>query len=435
MNKLELFIAACKEERWRWRMWRISLFAVTALPENNKSVKYDIDYRPDGTYYYDGDAWEKVQGDIPPETPLYKPAELVKFPEHSVPNHHGAIETTYGRMLYNWMVICYAFDDKIPFQEKTMPSGIVKMFAEYLVDEVDDEGKPLTIDYSADRRKFYPSEVGRFVQAVYELGSLCPYVTPTGSVKSLTTHPEMIKTRNSLLAKYKDQLDDPAVVTMIQNELVELDKEWLKGDNAEGYYISGKSYSVKRKKLFVMHGIEAAFRDDSGYELLETSLAEGWEMDKLVAKYNAIREGSFDRGHDTALGGEKVTFLQRIFQNIQVLPGDCGTKLTHRRHVDEKDLELYSGLNLVDNGKLVPIVGDNIKKYANSVVSIRRPILCRLPLTDFCAACAGEALASSPRAAAALIADVGSVIMYAFMSAMHGNELAVSHYDFKRHLT
>lgn len=434
MNKKKLFIEGCKRGRWKWRSWRISLFAPTNLPEDQELETYDLEYRKDGIYWFTDDGeWEKLENHDPNE-PLFQANEAVTFEESVIPSQNGKLETTYGRMLFNWMVIHYAFGVKLPYQQKVMPNDVVKQFVHHVVDEPDETAALKTSIDGSPSVEFYPSEIERFVKALFELTSLCPYITPTGSVKTLTTHPEMVKTRNALLTKYKDQLDDPAIITMIQNELIELDKEWLKGDDAEGYYISNKSFTVKRKKMFVMHGIEAAFQDEGSFDLIPTSLSEGWDMSKLVAKYNATREGSYNRGADTALGGEKVTFLQRIFQNIRVLEGDCGTKITHSLQLTEYNHKPYLGMNIMINNKPFELDSDNVKTYFGKTVQLRRPILCKKPHTDFCSVCATRSLAMNPRAVASEISAVGSTIMYAFMGAMHGVELAVSHYDYKQHL-
>ena len=428
MKRLELFVLACKAERWKWRLWRNSIFTVTQLPEDHDPEPYDINYLADRVVYFEPstNTWETIE-DASPERPVVSNRELAKFPANSVPNHPEPIETTYGRMLFNHMVVCYAFGDKIPFQHKAKPYDVVNMIVRDMVDEDTEvpEGKVV----------YRPSELQRYIQALFELSSLCTYLTPTGSAKTLTTHPDMIATRERLFAENKDRLHDPAVITEIQNKLIELDKEWLKGDNAMDYYIDKKSFTVKRKKLFVMHGIENAFEEGNNFTLIGKSLAEGWDMDNIPANINAIRQGSFDRGHDTALGGEKVTFLQRIYQNTKIIPGDCGTKLVDRRLLTKFNYKVYLGMNIMVNDQPVELTSENIQQYIGKVVALRRPILCQAAMTDFCSVCTTRALAKNSRAIAAEIAAVGSGIMLAFMSSMHGNELAVSHYDFNHALS
>lgn len=438
MKKLELFIAGCKAQRWKWRSWRISLFSVAELPlaEEGGELEaeftphvpepFDINYKDDGVYWFNGEtkAWELVEDGVAGE-PLYDNRGMASFPADSIPNHPDAIETTYGRMLFNWLVMVYAFGNKLPFQEKTTSKAIVKLFCERVID--DDETPPDSKTY------FTASEVQRFVKAMYELPSLCQYITPTGTEKTLTTHPDMIKRRTELLEKHKDNLT-PAVIAEIQNELIELDKEWLKGDEAMDYYLSGKAFSVKRKKMFVMHGIEASFQEDGNFTLIPTSLDEGGDLKNMVAKNNSIREGSYDRGADTAKGGEKVTFLQRVYQNTKIIPGDCGTKLTYKFVINAQNAHAYYGLNMVEGNKLVVLTPELAKEHFGKVVAIRRPLLCRASHTDYCECCTGPSLAKSPRGVASEIAAVGSDIMYAFMQSMHGTELSVAHFDFNTHL-
>ena len=137
MNRHELFIAGCKAGRWRWRSWRISLFSVTKLPlelppdldEEEVEIfsiyepeQYDIDYRADGVYWFDkeGGQWNKLEGEDPTK-PLYNDRELAKFPALTCVNQPQELETTYGRMLYNFLVITYAFGDRYPSSTRVAP--------------------------------------------------------------------------------------------------------------------------------------------------------------------------------------------------------------------------------------------------------------------------------------------------------------------------
>ena len=166
MKRLELFVLACKAERWKWRLWRNSIFTVTQLPEDHDPEPYDINYLADRVVYFEPstNTWETIE-DASPERPVVSNRELAKFPANSVPNHPEPIETTYGRMLFNHMVVCYAFGDKIPFQHKANPYDVVNMIVRDMVDEDTEvpEGKVV----------YRPSELQRYIQALFELSSLC----------------------------------------------------------------------------------------------------------------------------------------------------------------------------------------------------------------------------------------------------------------------
>lgn len=436
MNKHDFFVEACKAERWRWRGWRISIFSVTrrqpvaegALPSIDDELQtFDLDYRSDGTYWYSKelDAWTPIS-DAEPMKPLLTAATLADFKPGDIPLKDAPKQTTYGRMLFNWMVVYYAFGGKIPFQHKIKPTDLVGTFAPLTVHEhaeVEDESKI-----------FRPSEIGRYVQALFELPSLCPYLTPSGSENSLRTHPDMAKLRAKLIKEAGDKINDPVVITEIQNKLIALDQEWLSSQEDKLYYLSKKDFTVKRKKMFVMHGIEGAFSEKGEFTFIPKSLEEGWDMSNLPAINNGIREGSFDRGHDTALGGEKVTFLQRIYQNAKVVAGDCGTEIVDVRVLRQSSYKMYLGFNMVTPSGLVRLTGDNASSYIGKVVKLRRPILCKAPYMDFCEECTTVELARSPRAVASEISAIGSEIMGAFMSSMHGVELAVAEFIIEEHI-
>lgn len=428
MTPHELFVRGCLADRWKWRAWRISLFSVSRLPTDHELEPYDVDYRSDGVYWYTPEqSWEKLEG-IPSTDPILDNRGLATFEVGDLPNHDSKMETTYGRALFNYMVVHYAFGKKLPFQHKVTAGDLVKQFINRVVDEPEREE-----DRAPD--KFYPSEVSRFVKAMFELTSLCPYITPTGSTKSLTTHPEMAKRRDELIEKYKDQLNDQSVIAKIQDELVALDKEWLKDDDAAGFYLSGKDYSVKRKKMFVMSGVESAFREDGGFTFVSKSLNEGWDMKHLPELYNSTREGSLDRGLNTAKGGEKVTLLQRMFQSLRVIKGDCGTKRVHKFILTKDNWKPYQNMNVVVGSTTERLTEESAERHFNKVVGLRRPILCQQPDDDYCSACAVEALARDPSAAAAEISELGSGIMLAYMSSMHGIELAVAEYKPELHIS
>lgn len=437
MNRHELFIAGCKAGRWRWRSWRISLFSVTKLPlelppdldEEEVEIfsiyepeQYDIDYRADGIYWFDkeGNQWNKLEGEDPTK-PLYNDRELATFPAMTCVNQPQELETTYGRMLYNFLVITYAFGDKIPFFHKGRSGDVVKLFANKAVDD----------DYQPKDGEvvFFASEIAKFVKAQYELPSMSPYVTPTGTARSLTTDPNVEKVRDELLAKYGNGRKLTAAdVAEIQEVLIKMDLDWLSQDESIDFFISRKSVSVKRKKLFLLHGLETAFQKEGHFILISKPLYKGTDMTKLPAVFNAIREGSYDRGADTALGGEKVTFLQRIYQNTKIIPGDCGTKILYRFLLTEYNYRSYLGLNMYDGVNYVELTEEVAKANLNKTIAIRRPLLCKATHTDFCEVCCGKALSRSPRAVASEISNVGSDIMYAFMSSMHGNELSTARY-------
>lgn len=419
MKRLDVFINGIKKERWRWATWRVSIFAVTRQAGGEKPEPYDIDYKKEGTFYYSEDgSWEPISG-VEPMTPVFSNREFAVFPAELSANQPKEIRTTYGRMLFNVTVLANAFGHRVPFTESQDVMDITKLVTP-LVKPLG-EGDPAI--------NIYPTQLPVYVQSLHELINLCPIISPTGTERSMETHPEMAATRKRLYEENKDNLDDPAVVAKIEGELIKLDKEFQGQDETKDFYLSGKDYSVKRKKLFLSSGMEKAFREDGGHDIIQQPLSDGWDMDNIPAIVNSIREGSYDRGADTALGGEKVTFLQRVTQNSKTTKGDCGTPLSHAVLIDKATGHIYKGLNHMVGGKPVHITKEVIEESMGKVLKVRRPILCKRPSPDYCEVCMGEELARNERAIASEVSAMASTIMYAFMKSMHGKELSTAEYE------
>lgn len=419
MKRLEVFINGIKKERWRWATWRVSIFAVTRRSDKDDLEPYDLDYRDDGVYYYSEDGqWELVKG-AEPMKPLLSNREFAVFPAGICVNSPEERRTTYGRIIFNTVVLSHSFGSRVPFTELQDVTDITKTVTPLV--RPAGEGDP--------KVNIYPEQLNVYVQSLHELINLCPIISPTGTERSMQTHPDMDKLRNKLFEENKDKLDDPATVAAIEAELIALDKEYQAGDETKDFYLSGKDYSVKRKKLFLTSGMENAFREDGGHDIIKKPLADGWDMDQIPAIVNNLREGSYDRGADTALGGEKVTFLQRVTQNSKTTKGDCGTELVHAVVITPVTGPIYVGLNHMVGNKPVAITMDVVNANLGKVLKVRRPILCKRPSPDYCEVCMGEELARSERSIASEVSAMASTIMYAFMQGMHGKELSTAEYE------
>lgn len=260
---------------------------------------------------------------------------------------------------------------------------------------------------------------------------------PSATARTMTTDPRIPELRAKLLNKYKDTLHESATVVKIEQELIAMDKEWMKNDpdGGDGFYIYGKSYDVVRKKLFLMHGIETAFKDGADIDLVTNNLNEGWDIDKLPTMVNSLREGAYNRGRDTALGGEAVKFLGRVFQNTTIVEEDCGSNLGWSKSITEDNYMGFIGFfKIVPKGS-EELTEASLKASVGKSLTIRTPMMCKTPRTGFCVACMGRRNAINPTALGLLAADVGSQMMGIFMAMMHGRSMKVARYSFKDSIT
>lgn len=435
MNKQEFFLNAVRSGRLKRKSWIIRAFSIVRPKTITEQVAYDIQYiltdKDQGHHelFLCDDELNRIQlSDYQydpnnPEPPFHL-KDKIKLKKGDLPNVIEDIETTYGNIVANWLLSIYPFGDKIPFiVGKFGIKDIEKHIEKRLVSGMPDERNPEHI---------YMDEYNRFRKSAGLIDGLSQLCVPSATAKSMTHHPDRDKVRAELIEKYKDRLHDPAIAAKIDAALVDLDKEWLKGDDFEGFLIKGKTMKVARKKTHGIYGLEQSF---GGGDFIETSLQEGWDIDKLPSMVNSLREGSFDRGAETALGGEATKFILRVMQNVTIEEEDCGSTLGADVIITDVDKNQYLGNYLIVNNTLVNLTEDNINQYLNRPFKMRSPLFCRTKRDGFCQRCIGDRYAPHETSLATAAANVGSVFMGVFMASMHGKSLSTARYDLKSELT
>lgn len=442
MNKREFFIAAMKAGRLADKRWVFAAFSLLRPnPRGFEGMKpWDILYvTPDdhnGRYIVfiddNGNPIElsDYEYDVKDPMPPYRFKDKVKVGPDDMENVVGdAITTTYGNLVANWLLCVYPFGSKIPYIEGRFGIGHVEKIIE----------KKLVSDPAPgtdrDPKVLYVDEYNRYRRGAGLIDGFTQLCVPSATAKSMTRHPDTEKVRNELLEKYKDRLHDPAVVAKIDAELKALDLEWLKDDESMGFYIKGKSLNVVRKKAHLMVGYESAFSEGGEGEVLPNSLSEGIDVSRMPIMANVLREGSYDRGASTALGGEAVKFILRVMQNSKITEVDCGSKLGILMRVTKDNRDEMVGNNILERGKVVQLTDENIGAYDGKVVEMRTPLFCRTEKSNFCETCVGGRYAEHKNGLASAASGVGSTLMLTFMGAMHGVELKTVKMDLATALT
>jgi len=318
--------------------------------------------------------------------------------------------TSYGRVLANYFLISSIFGDRIPYKNKEFEFGdIEKDIADLILN-----------------KKATVQEGQRYLDHALFLGSFGEMCVPGLSKKSIQTDPKVIERKKELLEKYKDQLDDPVIISKIEDELLAMDKEWLKDDDSYGFYGSeGKKFHTHRKKQFIMAGVSEDFTKEKGkYSFVENSLSDGWDLNSFDSIVNEIRKGSYERGISTAKGGVQSKNILRLLQNVTLTSDDCGTKRTLDFVLTEKNAPLYYGTYLVDNGKLVNLSKDNASQYIGKLVHKRSFMYCE-EKDGYCRTCAGQNYSTLDQDAVGVLAlELTSVFTKLSLKAMHGKKLS-----------
>ena len=290
-----------------------------------------------------------------------------------IENYSGSpIVTDVGKFFANKLILAIPFGDLIPYINEAFNLG-----------SIDNKVASLILEGKINRTMY-----NTYMNNGYWYGFDGSIATAAWSEKSITTDPELPAKRKVLLEKYKDRLDDPTIAIAIETELIKLDKDYIKGDVSEPFYAvtSGKSFGEARKKMYGIFGLGVAFGRNKGeYDFTSHSLEDGWEPQDIAVVANDVRRGSYGRGIETAKGGEQTKLILRMFQEVKMEPGDCGTKRGLKVTLTERNKKQYIGRYLVSG----PVLTDeNINSYVGQTVTIRSPMYCQGK--HYCSKCCGQ---------------------------------------------
>lgn len=432
MNKRDYFLAAMKAEEFRRAAWVISAFAlVHEDPDHWKkdNYPYRIVQQPTGMWFVNPenrDQLIQIEGTTANE-PIYRAGEWVTVLKSEIPNlTQDRATVTYGNLLVNYTSVIWPFGPtKFKFQ-------LDEITAESLEKQILPRFRNTPKEGEERSDKFiYVDEYLKFANSMFYLGSLSQLFVPAGSRKAMTVDPAVYKLRDKLVEENKDRLHDPAIIAKIDAELVKHDKAWIKGDAAEHFLLSGKSYNIVRKKLFLQMGAEMGLDESPTVDYIKPSLAEGWDISKFPAMNNSLRAGSFNRGAQTMLGGESVKWLLRASSNMAVTDVDCGSKLGNEVILDDENKSRYYGFSLVGQNGPIKINEESVGAYLGKRVMVRSPMYCKMPKTDFCQICVGDRLAANPTALSSAVAAYGSAFLSLFMASAHAKALLLTKMDYR----
>ena len=328
-----------------------------------------------------------------------------------IDNYDGPpVKTTFGRFLLNYALLVKPFGNVIPYVN-TSPWNISK---------IEDD----MIAVSAIDDLITAKQIMTYIDNAYFIGSYSDFCVPAMSEKSITSNPKVNKLRKELLEKYKDQLDDPKIMMLIEDKLIALDKKELAGDSSNGFMIKAKNYNVQRKRMFLSIGMVDSFGDDErGYEFVKTNLNDGWDPDDFDVLANDIRRGSYHRAKTTAKGGAESKFLGRTFQESRITIDDCKTKRGVPIKLTENNHDEFLYRNMIEGNKLVEITRDNVKKYIGKTVLLRSPMFCTAK-NGYCYHCMDMRFKKlNIKLLNTLPINIGSAMLSAAMAAMHGTKL------------
>lgn len=432
MENNEYYLKALQSGAYELRDWVISCFSVSdydVYDDTSYSELYDfqlVKKNDESTKLY---FFVKDDPDNPIELidylegkPLMSFKDRIVLKTGDLQNVKTDIETNYGNCLFNCIALIYPFGDKIEFiTGRVNGRRIENMISSKLLD-TPTEGEV------RDPTKFYVDELIKHADAVTSLEAFNYTCVPTTSASTMVPNATVVKRRDELLKKYKDELHKPAIVAKIQEELVALDKSYFKEDRASGFYLSGKAYAVTRMKKFIMLGMIGGLGGEKA-ELVTTSLAEGWNKESLPSLIDDIRSGSYARGKSTAIAGAGVKLVYNAFQTVTIVGEDCGTVNGMSWLITDDNYTMFNGRIMIDKNELIILDDEITKSHIGKTIVVRTPMLCKNKPPSYCATCAGKSISMLPNSVHITASNINSIYMNVTMKSMHGKSLKTRKYD------
>lgn len=420
MKKLDYLKLALNKEKYVTKKWLLSLFTVYEIDELNPEY-LDLKMDATGHYYYDGNNYVKLEDGIP-NTPLFSHNDEIQIDNSWCPNLHENIESTIGNLIFNWVVLVYAFGNKITYATGKVDIGdieteLVKRFADQ--EEINDPSK------------IYPREYDKFVEGNLLLSSLSTLFVWAATEKNITSAPGMYEYKDKLIKEYGDKLKDPVVFAEFESKLKKLDDDYLADDPSNGVIMSGRVKNVARKRLAITAGIESGLTPTDSNPILN-SLEQGWDNDpeNMVVRLNVSRAASYSRGKETQKGGEVQKIILRTASNFRIVGENCGTGKGITRTITKEMKMPYLNRYIIgyitDAGevmlwKMKPILltEENYEQYLDKTVIMRSVGYCLNEGDTVCNTCAG-ANYKEGESTTLTLTDISHMILMSRMKAMHG---------------
>lgn len=293
-----------------------------------------------------------------------------------IANYEGEPTVTdVGKFFFNYLLLVDPFDGRpfIPYINARMVPG-----------DLDDKVAALLTEGKIGRKEYNAYLANGYTFC--EDGSLA---TVTWSPAVLTINPKVLARKKELFEKYKDKLDDPSIMVQIEEELVRMDKATFAGDPAEPFVLADakKIFGEQRRKFFIQFGVASDFSKFGGTVYMANSLSHGMDIKDIPIGANEVRRGSYDRGKETAKGGEQTKFLLRIFQNVKITEDDCKTHRGLEVKVTKYNYKNWIGRYAADSDH--PYTASELKGLIGQTIKIRSPLYCETT-NGYCKRCCGK---------------------------------------------
>ena len=388
--------------------WFLTLFSVLENKFDTDFFKYDgkdVILKTDNETIYETDRIKKGLS-------LLEFNDEIEIDKDFLVNVNSKTKTTVGRLVMNWLIGTYCFNNKIPYINEAFTFKKVEKLIEPLLG-------------SNDENSISIEEYKKFLDLNLYITSFANYYSVGVTEHSLKPAPGIKEYRNKVIKELekkhgKNALKDPIVFKELEDKLMEYDKKYLESDISYGKLINKKVLTA-RKRMYGVFGMTGNLATDKK-TFIKADLASGIQKNKedISSYINNNIYGSFSRGNETKDMGVLTKNIIRSTSDVIVNDTDCKTTLTLKTKV--KDTETLLSKYIIENNKLVLLTKDNINNYMNKEVNLRDPLFCKSE-TGVCIYCIGENYRGHEQEVPMEATSLGGEYLNASLKKFHGVEL------------
>lgn len=410
MTKLEFFKYSINKRyhlKLNWYYYILGILNPNTMEDNIFLTHNDTHFQ----VKLDSEVVDLIDFPINGNKPMFYVSDTIKANSGICPNiGDKEIDTTIGRVLANLILLVHPFGVKLP----------------YINGEVSVKGLESIIGPMMRENKILVDEYLKFTTSCTFITNLSKLVSVSATRKN-TIAPPGIKEYKKKIQEEMDKEYGPGwresttLITVYKNKLQEYDKEWLKDDPTLGKLLDKKITDNSRTKVYLTVGNEQGF-DKANNEavFIDNSLEDGLPKDpkQLATMYNAIRSGSFDRGHETQKGGAAAKEILRSSATIVIHPGDCRSNKGYTIKVSKNNSKYLVGRYLLQGVKRI----DDGTPYIGNDVVIRSPMYCRYTDGKICATCAGDVASANPNGISMGLLEISGILLKISLKSMHDSQ-------------
>lgn len=431
MNKVDYLVEAFNNRAWSKKAFLLSISAIIAKTENDKikAVDYGLqrDWDNNTCFFQRKGSDEKIVIDgAVPNKPLFIKNEIITLTPETCKYVKEKTDTTFGRLLVNAVVIHESLKGKVDFINREITDKDLKGFISKMMVDNPKEGE------SVPDNKASVDECLKLTMQMDYLEGLNNVFVKAASLDAFTIDPKIRKLKDELVKDLKKngRQNDPIALAGVIDKLVDEDRKKQLSGPSRDLYISDGFISNNRKKMFLVYGAEPDYHTGE-YELLDKSLDEGWDLEKLTAYTNTAISGSYSRSISVALAGADVKNAIRLTGHISAMPGDCGSTRGEMVKINRNNFKGWVGSYYLVNGVATLIGPDDFSKLEHKTIEMRVPQYCQQGKGNLCAVCCGDKLGELKNRVSSSVALIFTRMMLLSMKAMHVSVLNVRTIDLK----